>query len=201
MNRLFLPIILCLLLAGCCTDRLTVQQAVEQQMRWFPQSTMQDIYKFFYQDRFGPGHMISDTAAAREYLQYELTQVAADTDSYAPPCEELGARGAYVRVHLWCVRENMLTEQQLLDAFIRSATPAKQPRRTWAEEWQHIARVAQESGMACTEEESHLLMQAAQCNRAVHHSDAYRQAYRPHYRIVRRDIFEEELRRYIYKTL
>ena len=41
-------------------------------MAQFPKSTLQDLYKSFFQDRFGPGHIIADEASAMRYLQYEL---------------------------------------------------------------------------------------------------------------------------------
>ena len=37
------------------------------------------------------------------------------------------------------------------------------------------------------------MTEAAQNKQAMHHSRAYNAAYHPHYRIVRRDIFEEEI--------
>lgn len=205
-----IPLILVMQVAGVIAvrqyigyaERQAVQRAIERQLSHYPQSTMQDIYKSFYQDRFGAGHMISDTAAVREYMQYELRLAAVDDTVVWPPLSEpVGAHGNYVRVYLTCVTDDMLTAEQLLGAFVRSAEPPKQPRQSWAEEWQHIARAAQEAGVTCSDEDSRLLMQAAQDNRAVHHSKAYSKAYRPHYRIVRKDIFDNELSSYLYKTL
>ena len=46
-----------------------VIEAVEAQLKLYPESRLQDIYKNFYQDMFGPGHMIPDTTAAGNYLR------------------------------------------------------------------------------------------------------------------------------------
>lgn len=179
------------LLAACAPKSNDVREAVERQMTQFPQTMMQDVYKSFYQDRFGAEHMISDTAAAREYLSYELSVAA--TDSVPNPYyEETGARGRYVRVYLRCVTEGLLTEEQLLDAFIRSAVPVGQVEQSWADEWTNIEQTARKAGLCCSKEEHEQLLQAAQSNRAVHHSDAYRNAYHPYYRIVERTIFESD---------
>ena len=140
--------------------------------------------------------MISDTAAVRAYLLYELGLAAADSVSN-PYYETVGAQGRYVRVYLRCVNESLLTAEQLLDAFIRSAQPGKQPEQSWTDEWSHIEQAAREAGVSCSEEENRLLQQAAQNNQAVHHSETYRNAYHPHYRIVRRDIFENEIKHLI----
>ena len=48
-----------------------VREAVTRQMAAYPQSTLKDLYKNFFQDRFGPGHIIADTAAG-SYLRWEL---------------------------------------------------------------------------------------------------------------------------------
>lgn len=188
-------ILAALLFVGCHSDRQAVQEVIAQQMAQFPQSTLQDIYKAFYQARFGAEHMIGDTSAVRDYLMYELAAAAAD-DTIGPSLwyEPVGANGACVRVYLRAVNEQRLTAEQLLDAFIRSARPTEQPQQAWAEEWKEIERIATALHVPCTEEDRLLLMQAAQSNRAVHHSESYRNAYHPHYRIVRRDIFENELK-------
>ena len=189
-------------LAGCRSDGKDVREAVERQMCYYPQSALQDVYKSFYQDRFGPGHMIQDTAAFGEYTRYELTVAAAeDTVCWPPLYEPVGAQGHYVRVYLICVNAGLLTEKQLSDAFLRSITPAEEPKQSWADEWAHIEQAAREAGIPCPDEDCEQLRIAAKDNRAVHHSDAYRNAYHPHYRIIRRDIFEKELKPFIIKTL
>ena len=54
-------------------DKEALRMAVERQLVSYPESTLQDVYKAFYQEHFGPEHMISDTAAVRQYLDYELS--------------------------------------------------------------------------------------------------------------------------------
>lgn len=186
------------LLAGCRANENSIQGAIEREREYFPQRTMQDVYKSFYQNRFGAEHMITDTAAVHAYLLYEIEVAAADS-VHNPFYDFVGADGRYVRVYLTCVNNGKLTADQLFDAFIRSAVPAQQPDRSWADEWAEIEQVARTCYVPCTEEECLLLRQAAQDNRAVHHSEAYRNAYHPHYRIVRRDIFDNELAPHIHQ--
>lgn len=186
------------LLAGCRANENSIQGAIEREREHFPQRTMQDVYKSFYQNRFGAEHMITDTAAVHAYLLYEIEVAAADS-VHNPFYDFVGADGRYVRVYLTCVNNGKLTADQLFDAFIRSAVPAQQPDRSWADEWAEIEQVARTCYVPCTEEDCQLLRQAAQDNRAVHHSEAYRNAYHPHYRIVRRDIFDNELAPHIHQ--
>lgn len=186
------------LLAGCRANENSIQGAIEREREHFPQRTMQDVYKSFYQNRFGAEHMITDTAAVHAYLLYEIEVAAADS-VHNPFYDFVGADGRYVRVYLTCVNNGKLTADQLFDAFIRSAVPAQQPDRSWADEWAEIEQVARTCYVPYTEEECLFLRQAAQDNRAVHHSEAYRNAYHPHYRIVRRDIFDNELAPHIHQ--
>ena len=193
MKNVLFALLAAVLLTGCNAGGRAVREAVGRQLDRYPQSTMADVYKSFYQDRFGSGHMIADTASVRAYLLTELQTAATDTVQN-PYYEPVGAQGRYVRVYLRCVNEGLLTAEQLLDAFIRSAQPAEQPAESWAAEWRRVEQAARAAGMACCDEDSRQLQQAAEANRAVHHSDPYRQAYHPRYRIVRSDIFERELR-------
>jgi len=167
-------------------------EAIDRQVAHYPLSSLQDVYKSFYQDRFGPGHMITDTAAFNAYSLHELAVAAEDTVPN-PYYEPVGAKGQYIRVYLRCVHEGLITKEQLFDAFLRSAVPASQPRQSWADEWGHIEQAAQAIGITATDEERQALLQAAQEQRAVHHSDRYRNAYHPHYRIIEKTIFENEL--------
>lgn len=164
-------------------------------METYPASTVQDVYKTFYQDRFGSEHMIRDTAAVRRYLSYEL-EVAATDSIPNPYYEPTGAEGRFVRVFLRGVNEGLITEEELLDAFLRSAKPTAQPEQTWAEQWAQILSSLDKNQLEQLDPDSVLpeLQIAAETERAVHHSNSYRQAYHPHYRIVEKSIFERELR-------
>ena len=51
-------------------------QAVTYQMEMYPKSTLRDLYKNFFQDHFGPGHIIANDEAADKYLRQELSSVA-----------------------------------------------------------------------------------------------------------------------------
>ena len=181
-----------MLILAACNKQTNLPEVIDRQVAHYPQSTLQDIYKSFYQDRFGPGHMISDTAAFNEYSRYELA--VATTDSVPNPYYEIiGAQGRYVRVYLRCVTEGLIPADLLFDAFLRSAVPAKQPKQSWAKEWSDIEQAALELGVTAPEEDIQALRQAAQKEQAVHHSDAYCEAYHPHYRVIEKTIFENEI--------
>ena len=180
-------------LFGQSIDTVAMRSAIERQMATYPESTLQDIYKSFYQEHFGPGHIISDTASARRYLMRELSEMGKPQSPYF---ELTGSQGDYVRVYLSAVADSLITAEQLLDAFVRSANSRQEPAVSWLRKWEAIVSIIQANKIELEgfETELPLLTEAAQNNQAVHHSRRYNEAYHPHYRIVERSIFERDLR-------
>ena len=193
-TKLILFLIPVLLLAAC-SESAKLRRSIDRQLATYPESTIQDIYKTFYQDRFGSGHMITDTTAAREYLIYEVGEAARDSVAN-PYYEPTGAQGRYVRVYLRCVNERLISENELFDAFLRSAKPTENTTNSWEQEWQNLLDELGPETVASLDRDSVLeeLNLAATTDHAVRHSAAYRSAYHPHYRIVEKTIFEQELR-------
>ncbi|MBR2147718.1 MAG: hypothetical protein IJ925_09965 [Muribaculaceae bacterium] len=171
-------------------DKMELRLAIQWQMSTYPESTLQDIYKAFYQDYFGPEHMITDTAAVRDYLYRELAQ--SDDGARGLYYEPVGWKGNYVRVYLSTVNDQLITAQQLLQAFIDSANECPPQPVEWKDLWKFIVDVTIEMGLELKDfdKDLPLLTKASQRNQAVHHSTAYNAAYHPHYRIVERNIFE-----------
>ena len=115
-------------LFGQSIDTLAMRSTIERQLMTYPESTLQDIYKSFYQEHFGPGHIISDTASARRYLMKELSEMGKTQSPYFEPT---GSQGDYVRVYLSAVADSLITAEQLLDAFARSANSRQEPTINW----------------------------------------------------------------------
>ena len=180
-------------LFGQPIDTVAVRSAIEMQLVTYPESTLQDIYKSFYQEHFGPGHIISDTASARRYLMRELSEMG---ETASPYFEPTGSHGDYIRVYLSAVADSLITAEQHLDAFVRSANSWQEPTVSWMEKWEAIVSIIQANKMEVQgfETDLPLLTEAARNSQAVHHSRRYNETYRPHYRIVERSIFEIELK-------
>ena len=178
-------------LFGQSIDTVSVRTAIERLLTTYPESTLQDIYKSFYQEHFGPGHIISDTASARRYLMRELSEMGKTQSPYFEPT---GCQGDYIRVYLSAVADRLITAEQLLDAFVKSANSWQEPTVSWLEKWEAIVSIIQANKIELEgfETDLPLLTEAARNNQAVHHSRRYNEAYHPHYRIVERSIFERE---------
>ena len=170
-------------------DKMALRLSIEKQFSDYPESMLQDVYKAFYQDYFGPEHMITDTVAVANYLSQELETMG--THPMPLYYEPIGLNGDYVRVYLNAVADGKITADELLRAFIDSASVNDSRCYDWESLWKAIVDVLDDvkPGLG-TSEEHEALLQASHENRAVHHSSVYRNAYHPHYRIVEHNIFE-----------
>ncbi len=130
---------------------------------------------------------MTDTAAARMYLHTELEEWYGTDMSAMPKEEPTGFRHRFVRVNLSEIYDGELTEDQLLAMFIEAAGKDNAFSNNWAAEWDMIVKVALKVNPKWSDPELQSeLEEAARTNHAVRHSDAFRNAYNPHYRIVKR---------------
>lgn len=191
---IFLSCSFCLF--GQTIDTFSIHRAIERQMTAYPESTLQDIYKSFYQDHFGPEHLIGDTASVRTYLMRELSEMTNTSMVYFEPT---GSEGRFVRVYLSTIADSLIAAEQLFEAFVRSADRSLLPSTDWETKWNQIVSVIMNCGFEVNgiESDTALLREASRNHQAIHHSRAYNAAYHPHYRIVEHDIFERELKPFI----
>ncbi|MBO5835623.1 MAG: hypothetical protein J6R12_06245 [Bacteroidales bacterium] len=196
--RKYLILIILLLVAPLvdmqAVNKKQVRLAVSRQMQQYPASTLQDIYKNFFQDRFGPGHIVADTARAGAYLREELKQV---TGLDVPMYEASAERAAYYRVSLAAIKSGLVSYEVFFSAFIRSVTALPGVDVSdWAKEWASIEKIIRSMSLDLPNyEEDARAIEAllAQGYYAVHHSKAYNLHYQPHYRLIEKKIFEKEI--------
>lgn len=189
-------IIASLLLLVACKQESAIEQAIGKQMVSHPASTLQDLYKNFFQEQFGPGHLVPDTASAARYLRYELQSMKGESEALY---ESIGIEGRFVRVNLDVISRGYITTEAFLDAFLRSATCFELPATDeWKEKWKSIEQTAIGMGLDKTlprfKEDSQAIDELLrEGNYVMHHSPEYSEAYQPHYRLIERNIFEKEI--------
>jgi hypothetical protein len=195
IRSIILQAIVILLFIGCHNDfESEVRQSIHTQLQTYPESTLQDIYKNLFQDRFGPEHAIADTVSARLYLEKELESFET---SNSVEIEYLGLHHNYVRVNLMAVKQGKIPQDKLLSAFCCSAKKInKSDIEAWRTEWEKIIKIIERMELEINNFESDkqkIDALLSQGKYAMHHSAIFRETYQPHYRIVERKIFEQEL--------
>ena len=179
-----------------------VEGFINRQMQTYPKSRLLDIYKSCFQDYMGAEHLVSDRQRVKAYLDEELNTTSLDDlmPWYYEPC---GIDSSYYRVSIRAIKESLVSEDLLLNAFIRSANSEKRPSvESWSERWHKIIGTIDQMklDMPNYQEDKQFIDSVLSVGKyAISHSPDYREAYHPHYRIVERNIFEKEIKSLIDK--
>ena len=173
---------------------------INRQLQNYPKSRLLDIYKSCFQDYMGAEHLVSDRQRVKAYLDEELNTTSLDDlmPWYYEPC---GIDSNYYRVSIRGIKESLVSEDLLLNAFIRSANTEKRPSvESWSKRWHKIIGTINQMKLDLPnfQEDKQFIDSVLSVGKyAISHSPDYREAYHPHYRIVERSIFEKEIKNLI----
>ena len=180
------------------TDMAAVGKSVKEFFEKYPQATLQDVYKNNFQDYFGPAHIMAKREGVLAYLKSELQQMEKEEGSssdlsgrkYYTPC---GWRHNYYQVSLQVIKDGIMSVEEFADAFMAGGGAAPQVSQQWIDEWEVIKGVVKDvapdlEGYKADAKKVDALLKEGKY--VVHHSGKFEEAYRPHYRIIRGDIFE-----------
>lgn len=190
MSRNLSLIILIFVLLSCTNnqnqkEKDQVRTVVAEQLAKYPSSTLVDLYKIFFQDQFGPGHLLGDTASARAYFEWELEEMISRGRYQAEPC---GLGRNFVRVPMDLVKDSLIDKEDYFRSFITSARNFSSPDvHQWHRDWNELLAVIEDMDLFLPdfeEEKFELDEMIKKGQTAVHHSEFYRRAYDPHYRIM-----------------
>ncbi|OJV21942.1 MAG: hypothetical protein BGO30_09405 [Bacteroidetes bacterium 41-46] len=180
--------------------RSRVESVVKRQLELYPQSRLIDLYKNFFQDKFGPGHMVADTASAGAYIRRELALMRSESGgkvvglTQSEVAEIIGWEGRFVRVDLAVIEMGIVSYKRFSEAFFESSSSHILPDiEKWKREWSEIEKIIRETApqLRGFDEDSDFIGDLlGRGEYVVHHSSEYTAAYRPHYRLIRRDIWE-----------
>lgn len=157
------------------------RKSLNKHYQKYPHLQMQDIFKFIHQSAFGCEHLVASSDAATEYIRAEYESARFPED--APLVEALD--GAYSRVHLTYLSQG-LSAQTLGRLFSQSATSETNGIND-AENKLRIAKELAHQGKLPFSPE--VFEEAARKWKesgypAVHHSDVFRNEYKPVYRVI-----------------
>lgn len=165
---------------------------LKKQFELHPSMQMQDLVKMCYQAVFGAEHLLMDIEKAKQYfyLEYEATPASHAIPLYEPISED------FCRVNLGAWKARGFHPEELFELFVATAgfhtegtrtalnNCAKSAEKLIAknifpfslDEWKEFYVAYKNNGM-----------------HPVHHSDAYRQAEHPAYRLIRKSLLHADI--------
>ncbi len=191
---------ICLMATSCSIKAQTTEHCdsivagVNRIIKAYPKATLQDIYKSFFQDNYGPGHLMNNPDGAKAYVMRELESF---NSAQGPDYEATGSESNFVRVNLQVVKDGRVPLETFLDAFLRSGRQFQVPAvEIWSKKWGEIQSVIESMNLdlpGFAEDAERIQKQLSEGDPTMHHSRIYELTYDPHYRIISRTIFESEI--------
>ena len=149
-----------------------------------------DIYKLLYQGVFGIGHIISDRAW--EVLVEEAGRIDLDDHLDDPLFEPVSPDGLMVRVNL---RQyiNMGGDLETLFRVMIESAKVQGEQRVFLDYWGQFRELVDEGQLEFSLRDIQDLDEVIERDgvRPMHHTEPYREAYYPAYRVVLLRVYEE----------
>lgn len=191
MKKLSVIFLFSLLFTNCVNSNIEI--ALKKQIELYPSQRLQDIYKNFYQGRFGTEHLIRNKESVLKYIKQELIEM--DT-SYLPVVEYIGWDSSFVRVSLEYLKQNNIESDILANTFFESANYIDTNKTNiWLKEWFQIIKIIENENIKIinyeADKKSIDSLLKINSKAAIHHSKEFREAYKPHYRVVAVPLFEK----------
>lgn len=196
MKKIFhIPVLgLALWSIACSQPSQPREEFVRTYLQRYPKATLQDIYKGSFQDIFGPAHLLTNRQAVENYILREMeTAETLEGEDYVP----CGWQGNFYQVNLKVIADGRIPMDTFVDAFMASANGIDTTlTQVWLDEWNMLQQAVRKVSpdLQGFEEDSTLLANLlSEGQYVVHHSRKFNQHYQPHYRIIRKDFFEEKI--------
>ncbi len=167
-----------------------IKKLIKSEFELHPKAQLIDYYKLFFQGTFGPGHIISNKSSAIKFLRNELEESSFfEKIDY----QDISYINEFYRVNLIVINKGMITFDDFLDAFFMSAKLKNEiNHKEWLEEWVNIEQqiLLMKIPMENIEKQSEELRKIIENKELVSHSNIYRSAYSPHYRLINAEQFK-----------
>ena len=149
----------------------------------YPLMEPTDAVKLVYQQVMGGGHMIADPQVSLRRLKAELEETPPD---FVPLTEEIG--NGLVRLNLSAMESAGLSPEAVNRIFVESANQIRGSREAMLKGLDALRTVCAGGAFSFTDEalEAYLADYAERDYPVVSHSESYREAYAPAYRVVKK---------------
>lgn len=178
-------------------DYSSYKASIQYILKKYPESTLIDIYKYFYQSRFGPEHFIKDSLIALNLLQDEIKNEEISTYKSKPDSilvELLLPEKKFVRIDLSLTKGGIIPLNLLFSAFLNSAQKYDSTDyEIWKNDWKEIVNLIEKENIKLknyTEDKNRIESALRQNKLVFSHSPHYKNHYKPHYRVIDYKIFK-----------
>lgn len=163
--------------------REETKNTLRQHCRKYPKLQVTDLFKFLYQSSFGCEHLVSDIASAKAYIQKEAENARPTAGESVEPLD-----GDYCRVHLDYL-EKGLSADTFAKLFVFSGSHVEDGKERLEEKLSVLLEMSREGELPFSEEEVKVALEKwrGEGCPACHHSEAFRAAYAPAYRLMKRE--------------
>ncbi|MBR4941545.1 MAG: hypothetical protein IKZ19_06045 [Clostridia bacterium] len=158
----------------------SLSDALEKHAESYPKMRPADAVKLIYQNEFGGEHMISDPAATLEYLRTEMSQLTPDSRPAFTPIGNHRSRLELSSQTAFSLGSDLINRMFVFSA-LRGGT-----METFEVKLERLRDSVDEGIFGFSSEEYDRFIEkyrASGCP-ALHHSETYREAYLPAYRVV-----------------
>ncbi len=154
------------------------------QTKRYPLMMPQDAVKMLYQNEFGGGHIIANSESSLQHLAREYASVRYDAS--LPPFEDIGNN--LCRLNLGALKPNGVSMETVNRVFVNSASQTAGSLPSFTAKIRALRTLAQEGLFSFTDSEldDYLVVYEKEGYPVVSHSRAYRAAYHPAYRVMRK---------------
>lgn len=157
----------------------------------YPLMQPADAVKLIYQNEFGGGHLIRDEQQCLQYLRQEYSRTPQLPSALL--AESIG--NGMFRIHLRALDAHGYSADSLGEDFIRSSRIQKGCLESFLRKLELLQQMTQEGFLPFSSESlEHYLKSYAEAGYPmVSHSETYRAAYAPAYRIIREEFLPKSI--------
>ena len=157
----------------------TTRNLLTEHYKKYPELQLQDIFKYIHQSSFGCEHMVPSLEAVTDYMQKEYEKAEFSAELY----DKLD--GEYTRVHFSSLKQG-LSVDTLAKLFYWSAKKETDGKASLGQKLEIVRELITEGMLPFTFSDFEKALSEWEKNgfAAVHHSESFRSAYKPSYRVI-----------------
>lgn len=157
-----------------------LEKIIRKHRQQYPCLQPQDLYKLIYQNEFGPGHFLKEEKSSLQRMTKEYSEILLQHEGN--PIEPVG--NGMCRYYLWGTKEKEL--KMLNRIFVLTANRHRGTAGAFESKLLSVCNLLPELDLGFSEKEyiSYINRQKEQNYPAVSHSEEYRNAFLPAYRVI-----------------